>query len=159
MAAALLSLGTENDAAMGNNSNNSSESRSISSGLSRSNGSPSLSSKSTSSSDNDNSAAADKHAKKDEKNGSSSNGTDDPTSSKDSDSQDNIPFSILQKDLADGKKPVFKTKSYELFKYKRKRIFKCLNCHFTRKSQKMINQHFRDHHGLLNCMNCSSSSI
>ena len=57
--------------------------------------------------------------------------TSDATSIKDSDSQENIPLSllkeqidddlplsVLKKNLAVEGKPIFKTKSYELFKYK-----------------------------------------
>ena len=51
-------------------------------------------------------------------------------------------------------KPYFKTVSYELYKYKHDRIFKCTGCKHTEKTQKLINQHYHSVHGLLKCPNC-----
>ena len=66
---------------------------------------------------------------------------------------ENMPLSEVQKTLQLGK-TYFKTKLYELFKYKRKRTFKCLKCGHIKKSQRKINKHIRSSHGLLSCDNC-----
>ena len=64
--------------------------------------------------------------------------------------EENLPLSEL-KDRLSRDKPYFKTKLYELYKYKRKRIFKCIKCGQTERSQKDINKHFKDSHGYLLC--------
>ena len=65
----------------------------------------------------------------------------------------NLPLSELKPRLSQ-EKPFFKTKSYELYKYKHKRVFKCLKCGHTESSQKHINTHFKNTHGYLVCDNC-----
>ena len=66
----------------------------------------------------------------------------------DSDSEE-IPLARLRDKTKVNGKPYFKTKSYQLFKYKRQRVFKCLVCDLTEKSQRKINEHYRLNHGLL----------
>ena len=68
--------------------------------------------------------------------------------------EDDKPLSEVRQELRLGKS-YFKTKSYELFKYKRVRTFKCLKCRHTEHSQKQINLHIRSNHGLLSCDICN----
>ena len=160
----LLSLRNDNRGITGDNSSNNSASTSTSSGSSGNATSDNTDDESTN--DSGKVTTADVNNASLELN--ESIGDDNHAgSTKDSDSQDDIPLSVvreqldddlppsvLKKKLAVDGKPTFKTKSYELFKYKRKRIFKCLNCDFTGTSEKVINQHFRDTHGLLTCLDC-----
>ena len=67
--------------------------------------------------------------------------------------EDNLSLSELKQRLSQGK-PFFKTKSYELYKYKHKCLFKCLKCRHTESSLKHINIHFKNTHGYLVCDNC-----
>ena len=106
--------------------------------------------------------------------------TDEPESASDAYSDsDEIPLAKLKKDQASastshsdsyeiplakltGKtkpygRPYFKTKSYELYKRKQQRVFKCLKCDLTEKSQKKINEHYHSTHGLLQCNSCDKS--
>ena len=77
-------------------------------------------------------------------------------SAENSDSED-VPLSELKEKLKLKGKPYFKTTSYELYKYKCERIFKCLNCEETARLQKKINEHYRDNHGRLTCGTCNKS--
>ena len=70
------------------------------------------------------------------------------TSNSHSDS-DEVPLVKLKEKSQPTGKPYFKTKSYELYKRKRQRVFKCLKCDWTEKSQKKINEHYCSTHGLL----------
>ena len=54
-------------------------------------------------------------------------------------------------------KPYFKTKSFELFKWKRSHVFKCMECDQTETSQQRINKHYREEHGLLLCDICNKT--
>ena len=67
--------------------------------------------------------------------------------------EENIPLSELKRRLTKDK-PFFKMKWYELYKYKRKRVFKCIKCEHAEKSQKQINTHFWNNHGYLVCNKC-----
>ena len=75
-------------------------------------------------------------------------------------SDDDAPLSEVKKKLTlediKGQKPYFKTKSYALFKYKRRHVFKCLECDHTGNSQKDMNTHYRKLHGLLTCATCDN---
>ena len=51
-------------------------------------------------------------------------------------------------------KSYFKTVRYELFKYKRECVFRCLKCNTMDKTQKAINEHFKTTHGTLTCGAC-----
>ena len=53
-------------------------------------------------------------------------------------------------------KPYFKCTLYELYRYKRKRIFKCSKCDQREPSEKLINNHYCIHHGKLRCDKCGS---
>ena len=102
---------------------------------------------------------------------------DDSTSSLLDMDEDNIPLAKIKQELAGQKskalntkenpsaatkrqatiskgKPYFKTKSFELFKWKRSRVFKCLGCEQTETSQQHINKHYHEEHGLLLCDIC-----
>ena len=77
----------------------------------------------------------------------------DPGETEDSDS-DNVPLSELKSKPKTNGKPFFKTKSYELFKHKRKQTFKCVRCDHTESSERKINDHYHRNHGLLQCKDC-----
>ena len=70
---------------------------------------------------------------------------------------DKIPLAKLKDKIKTDGKPCFKMKSYELYKRKCQRVFKCLKCELTEKSQKKINEHYCSTHGLLQCNNCTKS--
>ena len=80
----------------------------------------------------------------------------------DSDSdEDNKPLSVIKSELEKESidtnrtpKAYFKTTRYELVKYKRSRVFKCLVCEQTEKTQRLINEHYRENHGKLVCDKC-----
>ena len=78
---------------------------------------------------------------------------DDPVETDDSDS-DNVPLSELKSKLKTDGKPFFKTESYELFKHKCKRTFKCVRCDHSENSEWKINDHYHKNHGLLQCKDC-----
>ena len=68
--------------------------------------------------------------------------------------EDDLPLSVLRDRIKLKVKSYFKTTAYELIKYKRSRVFKCLKCDHTETLQKRINTHFRETHGLLTCHEC-----
>ena len=68
--------------------------------------------------------------------------------------EDDLPLSVLRDQMLKSEKPYFKTTTYELVKYKRSHVFKCLQCAHTETSQKRINCHFPESHGLLECPTC-----
>ena len=66
--------------------------------------------------------------------------------------EDNMPLFDLKQQLLQ-EKPFFKTKSYKLYKYKCKQVFKCIKCRHTKGSKKHINIDFKNTHGYLVCDN------
>ena len=78
---------------------------------------------------------------------------DDPVDSEYSDSDD-LSLSELKSRIKTDGKPFFKTKSYELFKYKCKHTFKCVKCEHTENSERKLRDHYRKNHGLLQCKDC-----
>ena len=82
-----------------------------------------------------------------------------PEHTEKTDAEDDIPLQELKNKLANAgkKKYVFKSKSFELIKRKRSRVFKCTMCDTTEKSQQCINNHFRQAHSLLSCETCNKT--
>ena len=92
----------------------------------------------------------------DDSDGKSDTNAEETTRASETD-EDDKPLAELQKELKkqDSKvKGYFKTTRYELFKYKRSRVFKCLSCDTTKTSQRKINEHYRLKHGNLKCELC-----
>ena len=81
--------------------------------------------------------------------------SDEPESPDDDTPLSEVKQKITAEEL-EGQKPYFKTKSFALYKYKRSRIFKCIDCTFTGKSQKEMNTHYRETHGKLTCPKCDN---
>ena len=82
-----------------------------------------------------------------------------PENTEKTDLEDDVPLQDLKNKLTNTgkKKYVFKSKSFELIKRKRSRVFKCTRCDTTEKSQQCINNHFWQAHGLLSCETCDKT--